>query len=237
MKKIKIILTLSLVTNIFMACVVLLITYKVGGVNFVLSKLEDKALKYSDNPYYIERENIYESTILPQNKTIFLGDSITNRGLWDEWFPNSGTINRGINSDTTEGIKSRLNSVIEAKPSKVFIMAGINDLYEKRSIKKIVSNYSEIMKSFKTSSPDTKVYIQSVLPVNNEMYGDAIHNTDVVSLNTKLKETASKFGYEYVDVYSELSEQNQLLKTLTIEGIHLNGEGYKLWRKVLEKYL
>ena len=46
-------------------------------------------------------------------------------------------------------------------------MIGINDLNEQKSVK-TKANYAEILERIHKESPDTKVYIQSVLPVNNK---------------------------------------------------------------------
>lgn len=43
---------------------------------------------------------------------------------------------------------------------------------------------------------------------------------------------------QYVDLFTPLSDsQNQLDAQYTLDGIHLNGSAYLVWRQVIEKYV
>ena len=59
---------------------------------------------------------------------MFLGDSITEGGLWDAWFQELPALNRGIGGDTTEDILARLDSAID-QPTAVSLLIGTNDLH------------------------------------------------------------------------------------------------------------
>ena len=68
--------------------------------------------------------------------TVFLGDSITEgygvgeNECWVSGMP-EGAINRGISGDTTAGMLRRFPAhVLAAKPERVVIMGGLNDLGE-----------------------------------------------------------------------------------------------------------
>jgi hypothetical protein len=58
---------------------------------------------------------------------VMLGDSLTEGGLWSEYFPNVKMLNRGLASDTTLGAFGRLDEVINRGPKTVFLMIGINN--------------------------------------------------------------------------------------------------------------
>ena len=77
----------------------------------------------------------------PESDYVMLGDSITEGGLWSEFFPDVKIANRGVWGDTTGDILSRMDSVYLLKPKKVFIMAGFNDLNQYHNIDDILSNY------------------------------------------------------------------------------------------------
>lgn len=204
---------------------------KISGLGNVSSEVK----AYSDNPYYIERTSLFKQLTIPQNSIVFLGDSITHRSEWNEFFPHSMVVNRGVGSDTTKGILNRLDEIISSHPEKIFIMVGINDLANQADEKEVISNYLKILNKIQSKSPKTMVYIQSVLPVNNEVYGSLINNNDVVSVNIKLRSLAEELGYKYVDLYQKLSSDNQLIKGYTEDGIHLKGNGYKVWANVIKK--
>lgn len=233
-KKHKVIFTVSVVVNVMLISILGAVFLKLGGLSFITALAGTDEGSYEDNPYYQERTNLFEEIEIPKGQTIFIGDSITQRGLWDELLPESTINNRGINSDTTIGVLNRLDDIIESKPEEVFIMIGVNDLFENKTVEEILGNYQGILKRFKSESPNTIIYIQSVLPVNNEVYGDAIDNEDVKQLNSKLKDLAASSGNKFIDVYSQVSNDDQLEEGLTIDGIHLNGKGYDVWKEVLK---
>ena len=52
-------------------------------------------------------------------RVVFLGGSITEGGLWDEWFPNVAVLNRGIGGERTANVLCRLDSAVN-EPAVVF---------------------------------------------------------------------------------------------------------------------
>ncbi|MFE0343291.1 GDSL-type esterase/lipase family protein [Priestia megaterium] len=192
---------------------------------------------YDQNPQYVGRTGLFKQLNIPESSIVFLGDSLTQRSSWNEIFNSNKIINRGIESDTTEGVLHRLDGITNAKPDKIFLMIGVNDLRTGHKVDSIVKNYSEILNIIHKKTPGTEVYIQSVLPVNNKIVGNVVENADVLKLNDSLKKFAKEYNYKYIDLYSKLSKDNQLKSQLTIDGIHLKGEGYKIWKDNIKKYV
>lgn len=200
-----------------------------NSLGLTSSHISQDNFSYKERPYYIERTTLFNQIEAPDQAIVFLGDSITFRSEWREFFPNENVINRGIGGDTTEGVYNRLDRILENDPNKIFLMIGINDILQGRKIDEISKNYKSILEKIKSSSPKTQVYIQSVLPVNNAINGKRVNNKDVMNLNERIKELATQSGYEFLDIYSVLSENNQLPEKFTVDGIHLTGEAYKEW--------
>jgi lysophospholipase L1-like esterase len=167
---------------------------------------------------------------------VFVGDSLTFGGNWHEWFPNVDIVNRGIGGDTSQMLIDRFEQVINLKPKKLFLMIGVNDLNKRLGATVATSNYDKLFNLIDTRLPDTIVYVQSVLPVNNDWM--FIDNTDIPKLNADLKKNAEERGYIYIDLHSKFSDSNGLLiKKLSNDGIHLLGEGYNLWRNQIDGYV
>ena len=192
--------------------------------------------------YYDQRKSLFE--ILPEtkNEVIFLGNSITDGAEWSEMLQDQHAKNRGISGDTSEGVLFRLYQVTRAQPAKVFLLIGINDLSKNVSPDTVYVNICRIVSSIHTKSPKTKVYIQSIFPVNNtfKTFGSHTSRTpQVKELNERLKTICPKLGATYVDVFSELKNPNDdLLNPMyTNDGLHLLGEGYKTWLRVIKPYL
>jgi hypothetical protein len=94
-----------------------------------------------ENKTYIERMAYFRANPLKQGQIVFLGNSLTQGGKWDVYFPNQKPANRGIAGDNTLGILYRLNEVINAQPSKLFLLTGVNDISLNRSNDKIMNGF------------------------------------------------------------------------------------------------
>jgi lysophospholipase L1-like esterase len=236
--KIKILLILSLLVNLVLACTVLLFVQKIGGVNYVKSFLNiPYGENYKDNPIYTERTTLFNELEIPKNSTVFIGDSITQRSLFNEMFDSKEFVNRGVESDTTLGVLNRLDAVVKAKPKKIFILVGINDLIRNQNIETVSKNYSAILKKIKNGTPNTEVYVQSVLPVNESLSGGAADNKDINELNRKLLKLSDKYGYQFIDINSKVAKNGQLPSDYTVDGIHLKGEAYVVWKTQIKPYI
>jgi len=172
---------------------------------------------------------------------IFLGNSITAGTDWNELLGVTNARNRGISGDITFGILERLGEVTEGKPAKVFILIGINDIQRNIPDSFIVSNYKKIIQRIKSVSPVTKIYFQTLLPVNNEFTQFKNHyNKDehILYVNSQLKKIASEEKITLIDLHPHfLNADNKLEKKYTMDGLHLNAAGYTLWASLLKPWL
>ena len=176
-----------------------------------------------------------------KNEIVFLGNSITDGAEWYELLGNKRIRNRGISADVTEGILLRLDAITKLKPAKIFIMIGVNDLSRNMTVDEITANYRTILERIKTESPKTKVYVESVLPVNPAT-GMALNHTNktelIMELNGKLKELAAGFGYTYIDLFSIMADaNNHLPRKYSIDGLHLTYEAYRVWTEAIRPYV
>ncbi|WP_286761001.1 GDSL-type esterase/lipase family protein [Salegentibacter sp. UBA1130] len=171
----------------------------------------------------------------------FLGNSITAGTNWNELLGLPNARNRGISGDTTFGILERLDEVIEGEPSKVFILIGINDIARNYPDELIISNYEKIISRIKEGSPNTEVFIQSILPVNNTFTRYKNHyNKDehILAINKELKNLSKTYDVNFIDIHPHfLDKENRLSRKFTEEGLHLNAHAYKNWAKILKPYL
>lgn len=161
---------------------------------------------------------------------VFLGDSITEGGHWNELLQNPEAINRGIGGNTTADVLARLQQIYPLQPRQLFLMIGINDLNRGVPVAETLENYRRLFDGLATHLPHTQVLVQSVLPVNDDWFFD-VDGADILRINRFLKEEAGRRGHVFVDLYPAFSdERGQLLRTLSNDGIHLLGAGYALWR-------
>ncbi len=183
--------------------------------------------------YYYHKKEHFESLPDTENEIIFLGNSITDNCEWSELFGNPSIKNRGIGGDDTDGVLERLDEVTSSQPSKIFILIGTNDLAYGKPAAHVLENIEVMLDRIGSTSPGTRVYIQSILPVD-----DAVHytrkNTDIMQINSELKSLAGSRGCVFIDLHSEfLNEDGILDKKYSIDGLHLNGKGYLHWRDLI----
>lgn len=238
------ILFISILLNITLVTFNSLFILKKGGLSFLRQKTLEivkatiRTLKSYYPPNYLRRKGMFEVLPHSESNIVFLGDSITEECEWAEILKNSSVQNRGISGDTTDRVLNRLEEVVNSKPKKIFLMVGINDLISSgESVQNISKSYRSILLNIQAETPNTKVFIQSVLPVNNNSRF-WVDNGKVLELNLCLTKLAHEFSFQYIDLFSHLSNsQGQLDTRYTEDGVHLNGQAYLVWKEVIKEYV
>ena len=185
----------------------------------------------------VVRTNSHFQVVDTQTRDIvFVGDSITRAGLWNEMFPEADIANRGVNGNTAQDVFDRLALIGKLKPRKVFLMIGVNDLNTKRRVSHIIQTYEELFDYIAVTLPGSDIYVQSVLPVNSDW--PRVSNDDVRELNQALRRLASEKDYVFIDLNSKFSDSSGALKAeYSNDGLHLLGSGYELWRDEIADFV
>ena len=204
--------------------------------------------------FYIKRCSEFEKSHIGFDKIVFLGDSITEGGDWNTYFKTNRIKNRGISGDTTEGVLARLGELYYYKPKGVFLLIGINDIFNSDSPNRskitsdyVANNIQHIAESIIKQSPITKLFVQTILPINNQIYFD-LHGSfpeheislieQIMKINTQLKDKGVDSKYTIIDLHSHFTNNNgKLDKSFTNDGVHLNYAGYKKWSECIIDYI
>jgi lysophospholipase L1-like esterase len=183
--------------------------------------------------HYAKRVAKFQSESRTSGRIMFLGNSITEGGKWDKLTGDSTVVNRGIAGDITFGVLKRLDELIALKPSKLFLLIGINDIGKDIPNAVIADNIRKIIERFQRESPSTMIFVQSILPVNPTVANFPQHydkNDHVKAANALIAAVVKKSGVLLVDTYKLFVDKRGLLKQqYTFDGLHLNDEGYRLW--------
>ena len=197
---------------------------------------------YTDYYYQRYRKFQAEEPISSQD-IVMLGNSLTEGGGdWSKRLKTENVRNRGIVGDEIMGIYDRLDQILPGKPRKIFLLTGVNDVSHDLSTDSLVTLMDFLLNEIQTKSPETKLYLQSLLPINESFgrYKKLIGKTDQIpEINAKLKELANKRNITFIDLFPLFTEKktNILREKLTADGLHLNEEGYRIWVKELKEYL
>ena len=175
------------------------------------------------------------------SKIVFLGDSITFQEDWNVLFGVSDIANAGVSGNTTDDVLARLNMVTNAKPEKIFLMIGINDLLRGKDAPYVFANYQKIISEIRAKSPDTTIYMQSVLPVDNDVTSSVYGTVDsqaIVNLNNEIKSLSDENKIFFIDLYSSFcGADSKLYARYAKDGLHLNSHGYAVWEDLLAGYI
>ena len=173
---------------------------------------------------------------------VFLGDSITSRYDLNKYFPNYNVYNSGIAGNMTKDILENMeNRVFAYNPTKVFILIGTNDLvYSGLDNDGIKNNIEEIINKIYEKNSNTKIYMESIYPVNNSINKEIVEtrtNENIKDLNNKIEKICNN-KCTYINMYDNLTDKNGNMKRIyTVDGLHLNKIGYKVVASKLTKYL
>ena len=121
---------------------------------------------FAQNEYNYQKRSLFEQLPIRGNDIVFLGNSITDGCEWAELFNNRHIKNRGISADRSGWLLDRLDPIVNGHPKKLFLMIGTNDLAAGVSPEEVAANIGKLLDRFAEESPWTKIYVQSILPVN-----------------------------------------------------------------------
>lgn len=225
--------------------IILLIIIGVGfSVMFFSKSILDG--KYSnkdtqENEKVVTKDEEYQEEVIDDNY-LFVGDFYTKEFNFDDY--DYHYVKVCENDFTTKKVLDDLkNKVYRYNPSIVFIQLGIIDLNENKSVDEIVNNMEEIIDNIKDNRPYTKIYIESLYPINKDadkfdrIISKDILEDDIKEVNKKLKDLTKSKKVEFLDLYSILSDEDKLKDDYSSNGVKLNDEGYSLVREKIEKII
>lgn len=230
-------LVASLTLNVLGAGLVAFTVERKGGLRYLRAYrqiLRGRTVAIEDFPaYYQHRLSGFWSDPPTPGAVVFAGDSLTDGHDWASVCTPGPVLDRGIGADTTVGLAFRVGEIVRHRPAKLFLLIGISDLRIGRTVSSILETYEQLLARVRAASPATKIYVESVLPVNAQLFGSEIDPRQITELNAGLAQLAARAKAQFVDVGSSLLEGGVLAARFTIDGVHLNDLGYQRWHEVL----
>ena len=193
------------------------------------------------NELWGQRASLFEMLGTDSTSIVFFGNSLTHGCEWHELLGNPHVVNRGINGDIVQGLRDRLPAVTKGQPAKIFLLCGVNDISHDLSADSIATALGELIGEIREQSPRTRLYVQSLLPINNS-FGryKAIFGKEqtVRDVNSLLRPIVEKAGATWIDIHSLFADADGNLRAdLTNDGLHLLAPGYLIWRDALRTYV
>lgn len=164
---------------------------------------------------------------------VLAGDSLIAMGRWNEMFPDVSVSNRGIGGDTVSGLLLRSEAIIAKSPRQIIVMVGINDLTSGAGTSDIARQYDALVARL---APGRRLTLLGVLNCGRPRCSKAM-NERINELNKAIAGIAERRQVQFLDLNTKFALDGWLRSDLTYDGIHLNGDGYRLMRGLLLPYL
>ncbi len=174
----------------------------------------------------------------PEGGFLFVGSSSIR--MWEtvgQDFPDLQVINRGFGgSELSDALYFADRIIIPYKPRMIIVYAGDNDLANGKQAEAVCSDYKSLVRYVRTKLPAARIAYISIKPsLARWNLVDKIRNT-----NKLIKEySAHDRQLTYIDIFTPMlgKDGTPRKELLAPDGLHLNREGYALWRKAVRPFL
>lgn len=189
----------------------------------------------ADIPFRNHRFDSWTGLEMPKDAIVFVGNSITDMHNWGEAFGcDPRIVNRGNSGALSGEVLQNAMSWLQYHPANVFLMIGTNDLGSDTSEYAIVKNISALVELVREESPQTNLYLQSILPARNQKLRTL---QTIQATNLMIRELAEQTSnVTYIDLYSTFLPilNNNLY---SFDQLHLTAYGYKLWCDIISPFV
>lgn len=174
-------------------------------------------------------------------ETVFAGSSLMEMFPVNKLLEESGSdkiiYNRGVGGFVSEELWNTLDTcILDLKPSRLFINIGTNDLSDPSiPIERMIAVYDKIITAVEQNLPGIRIYLMAYYPVNYEAAAESMKeclrirtNEKIALANAEVAALAARHNQRYIDINRNLKdEQGRLKAEYTIEGMHINEDGYR----------
>ena len=182
---------------------------------------------------------------------VFIGDSLTTGIQLYNILPDTTVLaSVGINinniftneviSDGNGGQQTILDAAKDIQPAKIYTMLGTNGL-KGLGPQETVRYYRQLVQQLKADHPDSIIYVQSLMPINEEIfaanYGYELTNAEIDECNELLMQMAGEEEVYFVNCAEAIKDENgELPAEFTTDGLHFRGEYYNKWIDYLKEH-
>ena len=183
---------------------------------------------------------------IDKNENIVLfGDSITEIYPIDEIYGDLPIVKSGVSGYKTTNLLEKMDQMLyQYNPTKVILLIGINDvLYDdsEKTQNETIQNIQEIVKEIQKYRPKSKIYIESIYPVNkskDKLFDFNIDNDTIRKMNKRIKEYCKEEKITYINLYDELTDkEGNFDERYTYDGLHPSTLGYAKITRILLPYI
>ncbi|WP_417735093.1 GDSL-type esterase/lipase family protein [Rosistilla oblonga] len=168
---------------------------------------------------------------------LVIGDSLTSQVSWQELMGRSDIAGRGINGDTSAGVLERIDDYNPLEWQRIFLLIGTNDVLQGERTKQTLGNIKAIVEKLQRSPQQRKTSLLTVPPLARWMQHAEKRNESISVLNEQIKQLETE-NTSVLDLAVLLRDDDGYLSAAyTVDGIHMNAQGYLVLKSLLESSL
>jgi lysophospholipase L1-like esterase len=163
------------------------------------------------------------------------GDAQAPYTYWvSQAHPDWKVLNRGINGQRSDEIRARFNhDVLQARPAYVVILAGVNDIYQGRSLENVEADLLAMYQD--ALLQNITPVAASVLPFTSATPAES---QQIATLNLWIKQTAKQQRIPFCDFHRAVADpQHPERLRSSPDGLHPDRDGYRAMGRVLTQLL
>lgn len=175
----------------------------------------------------------------------FLGDSLTvgyidydidldgARILAYEGASPNNFVNRTTMKNANDEDEIPLDILAAEPPAKLYVLVGTNAIASGTADDSFLNYYGRLLDDLKSILPDTKIFVQSILPVRPEVLESSpgMATDHLNTINAAIRDMCAEKGCYYLDLASAFTDSDGALMAeyAQPDGIHLTVSGYTNW--------
>ncbi|TKR34087.1 hypothetical protein FCE95_07425 [Luteimonas gilva] len=174
----------------------------------------------------------------PARPIVFTGSSSVR--LWASLgadFPGRPVLNRGFGGSQLRDVVHYADQVaIRYRPRMIVVYAGDNDIDAKRTPQQVHSDFVALIARLRKDLPDTPIAYLSIKPSPLRVAQLPAQR----EANALIRAEANKWRrVEFIDVTAPMLDASGQPRgeLFMADRLHMNAEGYAVWRKVVAPYL
>lgn len=201
---------------------------------FLIIAQNDKPFLNEVSSIQKKNDSLWDST---RPTIVFTGSSSIR--FWNdvqERFPQHQVLNTGFGGSQFSDLELYLNELIlDYNPVKVFIYEGDNDIFAKKSPRKILRTAEGILAQLQQKNQTMEIVLISAKPSISRWHYRGRYRR----LNRKLSKLASETqGVNFVDVWYPMLDKRKVKQDIFVkDGLHMNKKGYDIWYETLKDYV
>lgn len=170
---------------------------------------------------------------------LFVGSSTIRMwtDLRDDFRQVPVVINRGFGGSTMADCNYFVkNLVVQYRPRHVMVYAGDNDLAEGRTPAQVLESFQSFVAAVRTALPQTRISYISIKP--SPLRAGLLPKTR--EANALLADYVRTLPHsDYIDIFTPMMQADGTPRgeLFGADRLHMNDEGYDLWRSVISSYV